>query len=68
MEVHVIGTMGGQMVNGGYGKGICPKSLESAVKGNSDKLGYCFRQSSGYECIIYPSQESAEHAIERALD
>lgn len=32
MEVYVIETMGGQIVNGEYSKEICPKFLESAVK------------------------------------
>lgn len=29
MEVYVIETMGGQIVNGEYSKEICPKFLES---------------------------------------
>lgn len=68
MEVYVIETMGGQIVNGEYSKEICPKFLESVVKDNFNKLGYCFYQLSEYECIIYPNQESAEHAIEWALN
>ena len=48
MEVYVIETMEGQIVNGEYGKEICPKFLESAVKDNFNKLGYCLYQSSEY--------------------
>lgn len=52
MEVYVIETIGGQIVNGEYSKEICPKFLESVVKDNFNKLGYCFYHSNEYECII----------------
>lgn len=68
MEVYVIETIGGQIVNGEYNKEICPKFLESSVKDCFNRLGYCIYRSNEFECIMYPNQESAERAIEWALN
>lgn len=45
-----------------------PKFLEKPVKESFKKYGFCMWKTPEYECIIYPTLQAAEHAIQWTIE
>lgn len=45
-----------------------PKFLEKPVKESFKKYGFCMWKTPEYECIIYPTLQAAQHAIQWTIE
>lgn len=64
MIVYTVETIGGQITSYEANKENLPKFLEKPVKESFKKYGFCMWKTPEYECIIYPTLQAAQHAIQ----
>lgn len=64
MIVYTVETIGGQITGYEVNKENLPKFLEKPVKEGFKKYGFCMWKTPEYECIIYPTLQAAQHAIQ----
>lgn len=68
MIVYVKETIGGQITSYEANKEKLPKFLERPVKESFKKYGFCMWKTPEYECIIYPTLQAAQHAIQWTIE
>lgn len=61
---YIVETIGGQITSYEANKENLPKFLEKPVKESFKKYGFCMWKTPEYECIIYPTLQAAQHAIQ----
>lgn len=64
MEVYIVETTGGQITGYEAIKANVPQFLDGEVSEQFRKRGFCFGKFPELECIIFPTKEAAERAIE----
>ena len=67
MEAYIVETTGGQITSYEAIKANTPQWLDNAISEQIRKVGFCFWATPDFECIIYPTKEAAERAIEWAI-
>lgn len=68
MIVYTVETIGGQITSYEANKENLPKFLEKPVKESFKKYGFCMWKTPEYECIIYPTLQAAQHAIQWTIE
>jgi hypothetical protein len=68
MIVYTVETIGGQITSYEANKENLPKFLEKPVKESFKKYGFCMLKTPEYECIIYPTLQAAQHAIQWTIE
>lgn len=68
MIVYTVETIGGQITSYEANKENLPKFLEKPVKESFKKYGFCMWTTPEYECIIYPTLQAAQHAIQWTIE
>lgn len=61
-------TIGGQITSYEANKEKLPGFLERPVKESFKKYGFCMWKTPEYECIIYPTLQAAQHAIQWTIE
>lgn len=68
MEVYTVPTIGGQITHFEATREILPNWLAALVSEHFAQKGFCFWRDPDRECIIYPTREAAERAINWAIE
>nr|DAO11238.1 MAG TPA: hypothetical protein [Herelleviridae sp.] len=68
MIVYTVETIGGQITSYEANKENLPKFLEKPVRESFKKYGFCMWKTPEYECIIYPTLQAAQHAIQWTIE
>jgi hypothetical protein len=68
MIVYTVETIGGQITSYEANEENLPKFLEKPVKESFKKYGFCMWKTPEYECIIYPTLQAAQHAIQWTIE
>ena len=68
MIVYTVETIGEQITSYEANKENLPKFLEKPVKESFKKYGFCMWKTPEYECIIYPTLQAAQHAIQWTIE
>lgn len=68
MIVYTVETIGGQITSYEANRENLPKFLEKPVKESFKKYGFCMWKTLEYECIIYPTLQAAQHAIQWTIE
>lgn len=64
MIVYTAGTIGGQITGYEADKGNLPGFSEKPVKESFKEYGFRMWETPECECIIYPTLQAAQHAIQ----
>lgn len=68
MEVYTVAAKGGQIVGYEAQRDTLPGWLAPIVKEQINNHGFCLWNDGYFECIIYPTKEAAENAINWAIN
>lgn len=69
MIVYSVKTYGGQILGGEPRRVECPGFLVEFMKKEFKRRGFCYWElGTPDECIIYPTEEAAWHAINWAIE
>lgn len=68
MIVYTVETIGGQITSYEANRENLPKFLEKPVKESFKKYGFCMWKTLEYECIIYPTLQAAQRAIQWTIE
>lgn len=67
-KTKTVETIGGQITSYEANKENLPRFLEKPVKESFKKYGFCMWKTPEYECIIYPTLQAAQHAIQWTIE